>query len=211
MGIYLNMIQAKKIGLLKAWENNPFSEFTLPEIMKLSGKKTKTWTFNSLKLLTKSRLLISRRKGNLDLYSLNLDNPLLIQTLQYLESQDLLGFPALDIITVILDKIPLKEYCLLVFGSYAEGRQREDSDLDICFLVKDTSAETGMRPYVNEVKLNHPVSIDEHYITFAEFVEMLLREEENLGKQIVRKHRLFYNADIYYQLIKGAYKNGFRP
>jgi hypothetical protein len=40
---------------------------------------------------------------------------------------------------------------------------------------------------------------------------MLLAEEENLGKQVFRKHIVFYNADIYYQLIKEAYKNGFRP
>ncbi len=205
------MIQAKKIGLLKAWENGPFSEFTIPEIMALSRRKTKTWTFNSLKLLTKNRLLLSKRKGNLNLYSLNLDNPLLIQALQYLESQDSLGFPALDIIIEIIGKIPLKDYCLLVFGSYAEGRQREESDLDICFLTEDKTAETRIKPHVNEVKLSHPIPIDEHYITFAEFVEMLLREEENLGKQVFRKHRLFYNADIYYQLIKEAYKNGFRP
>jgi hypothetical protein len=71
--------------------------------------------------------------------------------------------------------------------------------------------EKKIKPYFNEVKLNYPVSIDEHYITFNDFIKMLLREEENLGKQIFRKQKLFYNADIYYQLIKWAHKNGFRP
>ena len=67
-----------------------------------------------------------------------------------------------------------------------------------------------LKPYFNEIKLHHAVSADEHYITFNEFKEMLLRDEENLGKQIFRSHKVFFNADIYYQLIKEAHKNGFR-
>lgn len=204
------MLSNEKIRLLEVWRSIPFAELTISEIMIKSRKETKTWLFNSLKLLTKNKLLLLRRKGKFNLYRLNIDNPATIQTLQYLEAQHSLKFPALDVIVQTIDKVPLKDYCLLVFGSYAANKQKNGSDLDICFLVKDMSAEKRIRPYFNEIKLNHPISIDEHYITFKDFVRMLLREEENLGKQIFRKHRLFYNADIYYQLIKEAYRNGFR-
>jgi len=205
------MISNKKIRLLEAWKNNLFAELSIAEIMKILRKRTKTWIFNALKLLTKNKLLISKRIGNLDIYSLNLGNPLLIQTLQYLEAQDSLDFPRLGIVTETINKIPIKNYCLAVFGSYAEDKPKPDSDLDICFLIESKQAEKEIKPYFNEVKLNHDINIDEHYIIFNDFIKMLLREEENLGKQIFRNHILFYNADIYYQLIKEAYKNGFRP
>lgn len=205
------MIQNQKIRLLQSWKNKVFDEFSISEIMKLSKKKTKPWVFNSLKQLVKNKLLISKRKGNLDLYKLNLDNPLLTQTLQYLEIQDSLNFQHLDLIIEILNKIPLKNYCLLIFGSYAEYKQKEKSDLDICFLIENMQQKKRIKPYFNEIKLNYAVEIDEQYITFNDFVTMLLREEENLGKQIFRKHKLFFNSDTYYQLIKEAYKNGFRP
>ena len=78
-------------------------------------------------------------------------------------------------------------------------------------LIDNKETEKKIKPYVNEIKLNYPIKIDEHYVTFEDFVKMLLREEENLAKQIFIKHRLFYNADIYYQLLKEAYKDGFRP
>jgi hypothetical protein len=42
-------------------------------------------------------------------------------------------------------------------------------------------------------------------------MKMLLRNEENLGKQIFRNHMLFFNPDIYYRLIRKAHKHGFRP
>ena len=205
------MIPNEKIKILGTWEQDLFSELAISEIMKISGKKTKTWVFNSLRLLTKNKLLHSRKKGNLNIYSLNLDNPLLIQILQYIEAQDSLNFPHLEILAEAIDKIPIKNYCLLVFGSYAENKQKNSSDLDICFLIENEQAGKKIKPYLNEIKLNHPVHIDDHYIIFGDFIKMLLREEENLGKQIFRKHKLFFNMNIYYCLIKDAYKKGFRP
>jgi len=203
------MIQNEKIKLLGVWESNIFSELSISEIMAISKKKTKPWVFNALKLLTRHKLLVARKKGNLNLYKLNLDNPLLLQALQYLDVQNNLDFSKLDVIIDAISRIPVKNYCLVVFGSYAENKQKASSDLDICFLVESKQVEKKIKPYLNEVKLEHTVSIDEHCITFEDFVQMLLRGEENLGKQIFRNHKLFFNAEIYYQLIKEAHKNGF--
>ena len=205
------MIQNKKMLLLDSWKNAPFGGLSIHEIMKLSGKKTKPWVFNSLKELVKKGILVSKRKGNLDIYYLNLKNPLLPHTLQYLDVQNILDFKHLDIITEIINYAPSINYSLLVFGSYAENKQKKTSDLDICFLIENKLIEKKITPYLNDIKLNYPIKIDEHYITFDDFVKMLLRKEENLAKQIFQKHKLFYNPDIYYQLIKEAYKNGFRP
>ena len=98
------MISNKKIKLLEAWKNNPFEEFGISEIMRLSGKKTKPWVFNALKQLAKNKLLLSKRKGNLNIYSINLNNPFLLQTLQYLEAQNCLSFPHLGIIVETINK-----------------------------------------------------------------------------------------------------------
>src|SRR3989338_2649671 len=203
------MISNKKIRLIEAWKTNPFAGFGIAEIMNLSGKKTKPWVFNALKQLTKNKLLLSKRKGNLDIYSLNMNNPFLLQTLQYLEAQNCLGFPHLDVVMETINNIPVKNHCLLVFGSYAENKQTKESDLDICFLIESRQTEKKIKPYFNDIKLSHKISIDEHYIIFADFAKMLVRGEENLAKQIFRKHILFYNADIYYQLIKEANRHRF--
>lgn len=205
------MLSLKQIRLLEVWNKNPFNELSIAEIMNITGKKTKPWVFNTLKQLTKQGFLVSHRKGNVGLYHPNQHNPFLIQTLHYLELQNHLDFPQLKIIEETIKSIPSKTYCLLVFGSYAEGQQRRDSDLDICFLVENKNQGKKIKPYFNEIKLRFPVSIDEHYITFDDFIKMLLHPEENLGKQIMRKRILFYNPDIYYQLLKEAYHRGFRP
>jgi predicted nucleotidyltransferase len=201
----------EKIKILEVWRKNPFSNLSRMEIMKNLNKKTKTWTFNTLRHLVKNKILNSNRKSNLDIYSLNLSNPISLKILDFLEIQESINFERLDIISEVIDKIPLREYCLIVFGSYAENKQKKDSDIDICMLVKDKEDEKKIKPYISDIKLNYKIKIDVHYILFNEFIEMLKRSEENLGKQIFRKHKIFYNSDIYYNLIKEAYKNGFRP
>jgi len=201
----------EKIKILEAWRKNPFSNLSRMEIMKSLNKKTKTWTFNTLKHLVKNRILKSDRKANLDIYSLNLSNPIPLKILDFLEIRESIKFERLDIISEMVNKIPLRGYCLIVFGSYAENKQKKDSDIDICILIRDKEDEKKIKPYIEDIKLNYKIKIDEHYILFNEFIEMLKRTEENLGKQIFRKHRIFYNSDIYYNLIKEAYKNGFRP
>jgi predicted nucleotidyltransferase len=176
-----------------------------------SKKKTKTWVFNALKVLVKNNILNSTQKSNLNLYTLNSKNPLSLQLLQYLEAQKNLNFQQLKVISEIIEKIPIKNCSILVFGSYVVNKQKKNSDLDVCILIENKEVERKIKPYIHEIKLNHPIKIDEYYITFEDFVKMLLREEENLAKQIFIKHRLFYNNEIYYQLLKEAYKNGFRP
>lgn len=205
------MISNKKLELLKIWEANPFASFSISEIMKLSKRATKTWVFNALKLLVKDDILISERKGNINIYSLNISNPVSVELLQYLETQANINFPQLETISNIIEKAPIKNFCLVVFGSYAELKQTKKSDLDICFLIESKELEKIIKPYINDIKLGIVADIDDHYITFDDFIEMLLRSEENLGKQIFRSHRLFFNHQIYYQLLKEAYKNGFRP
>jgi len=201
----------EKIRVLEAWRKNPFSNLSRMEIMKSLNKKTKTWIFNTLKHLVKNKILNSNRKSNLDIYSLNLSNPISLKILDFLEIKESINFERLDLISDIINKIPVKAYCLIVFGSYAENKQKKDSDIDISILINNKEDEKKIKPYISDIKLNHKIKIDEHYVLFNEFIEMLTRSEENLGKQIFRKHKIFYNSDIYYNLIKEAYKNGFRP
>jgi predicted nucleotidyltransferase len=205
------MIPSETMKILDVWNKNIFGEFSISEIMRRTGKKTKPWIFNGLKKLSNANLIIQRRKGNINLYMLDVRNPMLIQTLQFMEAQKTYNFPRLDVIRKMIDRIPVKCYCIIVFGSYAEGKQTKDSDLDICFLIESESDGKKIKPHFNDIKLSSSVDIDDHYITFGDFIKMLLREEENLGKQIFRNHKIFFCADIYYKLIVEAYKNGFRP
>jgi predicted nucleotidyltransferase len=204
------MRPSKRNELISAWDENLFEAYSIKEIMLRTHKSSKPWVFNNLKHLVKEGLLVSERKGNIGLYSLNWENPLLSAVIQSLRMDKLLSFERLDVISDIIHKVPLRGYCLVVFGSYAEGAQKRDSDMDICFLVDDGEAEKKIRPFYKLARLGSPMELDAHFITYADFIEMLLRDEENLGKQIAMKHQVFYNPDIFYMLLREANRHGYR-
>lgn len=206
------MIPSKTQALLSVWKNKPFAQLTILDVMHLSRKSSKPWVFNALKALEKRGLLVMARKGNLNLYSLNLENPVVPSLLHFLEWDE--GFPLKhnEVIKTILNKIPLRYgFTLLIFGSHADGSAKQDSDLDLCFIVGNDRLSKLLKPYVGEAALQSPVDFDVHYITFDDFVSMLVRDEENLAKQIFRKNRMIFNPAVYFNLLKEAHKCGFSP
>jgi len=204
------MIPNNQIKLLECWKKDIFAELSITEIMNLSKRKTKTWVFNTLKNLVNNRLLNLKTKANINIYTLNTNNPLTFTFLTYIDSQENLKFEHINIISDIISKAPINGCSIIIFGSYANKSYTKKSDLDICILIPEKELEKKIKPYINDIKLEHAIIIDDHYIQFNEFKEMLLRDEENLGKQIYLKHKIFLSPDIYYQLIIDAHKHGFK-
>jgi hypothetical protein len=63
---------------------------------------------------------------------------------------------------------------------------------------------------INSAKLKSVVEIDAHVISKDEFFQMLVNDEENLGKQIAKKHLALVNHQIFYGLVNEGMKHGFR-
>ncbi|MFH0956624.1 MAG: nucleotidyltransferase domain-containing protein [Candidatus Aenigmatarchaeota archaeon] len=205
----LKVPSAEEFGILSSFKYKPFYEFGISEVMKLSEKKSKPWVFNALSKFEKGGLLLKETKGNMNLYRAAMDNPSLVNHFLFMEALKLQGMRNKDVVSRLIENIPAKDYCLVVFGSYALRSEKADSDMDLCFLAESEAGLKRLKPYVNEVKAKSPVSMHEQFVTFDEFVEMLLRKEENMGKQIYKGHTLAYNGGIFYGLVKEAHKRGF--
>jgi len=96
---------------------------------------------------------------------------------------------------------------LIVFGSYASGNIGKKSDLDIAIVVENGSVKKNIIPLINSIKRKELREIDEHIFTRGEFLEMLGDEKENLGKEIVRNHVVFYGMINFYKLVLRGVKH----
>lgn len=208
--IWSKVPSREELEIIDIFRRKPFDNLGISEIMKETGKKSKPWVFNVLNGFQARELIEKERKGNMNLYRSNLDSPALIGHFLFIQSLKLAGSGQIDAISKLIQSIPMKDYCLIIFGSWANKKQRAGSDLDISFLIESADAKKKIMPYLNETKHKIRQGIDEHYITFDEFVEMLIRPEENLGKQIFKNHILVFNGAIFYELVKEAHKRGFR-
>ena len=102
---------------------------------------------------------------------------------------------------ILKKEIPSGEYTLILFGSRAEEKQREKSDIDLCIINKDGKKNIKFSKF----ELLFKIEINPIYLKETEFKEMLKEKEQNLAKEIMNKHIILYGEEDYWNLI---WKNG---
>ena len=209
------MVTKEELEIVNVFRKNPLKNFTFKEIMFESKKKSRNWVFNVLKNLTSNYVLLKEPIGNNFVYKANLRNSMLLSYFQIWDFNDAhinnskLPFDLiLDILGSVKKITPF--FILLVFGSYTDKSNKKTSDLDLAFIVDSTEIKKRIMPYIERITRKNIKSVDYQIITKEEFKEMLLREEENLGKEIFRKHILIWGNNAYYELIRQAEENGFK-
>ena len=154
---------------------------------------------------------MKKKVGKSGLLTLNLNKDL---TFSYLELWSLSKLPHLAKLSLETLKKEITEntpfYSLVIFGSYAINQQKDNSDLDIAIFIEKENNKKQIEALVNSAKLKSTIEIDAHIIPKSEMIEMLTNKEENLGKQIARKHLAYYNNRIFYEIIKEGRDHGFR-
>ncbi len=201
----------KEYEILIPFIKEPWRRFTFKDIKNLSRKSSESYVYNSLKRFVKSSILKEEKAGNVVLYSLALEN---IKTQAYLgiiseyTAWNQTHIPYKEI-NGLAEKIPAHFYALIITGSYAKMAQRKDSDIDVVILIENSIESKKVY-----AELSHycEMSIPKmHLYVFrkSEFLEMLLSNEANYGKDIVRNNLLLFGAEHYYKIFGEAIKNGF--
>ena len=205
------MLTKKQIELFRIFTKNPFREYSFREFRELSHVKSVSLIQNSIKAFTKEDLIKEKKIGTSNLYSLNHDNKLVYSYLDILakESFEKNVKYSISLLQEELEK-HTSFYSLAIFGSFAIGEQKKDSDLDLAVFIENEDKRKIIEASIKSIELKSFLKIDGHVITKSEFLEMLKVDYENLGKQIARKHLIIHNPLIFYSLLKEGIKNGFK-
>ena len=203
----------EEVMLLDVFRKNLLKPLTFNDIMVLAKKESKTWVYNSLKKFVELGFLEKIKVNNSYLYKANLRSYGLIKFFDPLDFGDINTTKWPKDIYELLNEIRRSIsnitpfFILLLFGSHADYTQKKGSDLDIAVIIDKENIK--IKPYIEKVARKEIITIDYHIIEKGEFKEMLLREEENLGKEIYRKHLINWGGNAYYELIREAGENGF--
>lgn len=142
------------------------------------------------------------QKGNIKLVSLNLKDSITKNYLILAERSESDYFLKKESqFKVLKGEIPKGDYSLILFGSRAEGEGREKSDIDLCIINKDGKKNVNFSKF----ELLFKVEINPVYLSNKEFKQMLKEEEQNLAKEIIKKHIILYGEEYFWNLI---WKNG---
>ena len=201
----------KEHELLIPFIRAPWKKRTFREIKRLCNKTSESYVYDALKRYVKEGLLSEEKAGNVILYSSNLSNP---------KAQLYSGFIAehlawsakhlpFDLIKKVIEKMPTPYFTLMITGSYARNKQKETSDADMAVIVDD---EVKTKQVLAQIHYTCELSIPQgHPYVFkkSEFLQMLLNNEANYGKEISMNNLILYGGTEYYAMMSEAIKNGF--
>lgn len=207
---WFNMITKKQLGIFEVFAKGPFAEYTRKEIKKQSKEKSNNAMALAINALKKENVIIEKKIGRTGTFKLNLNNDL---TFYYIAlcNDGRLPHPAKLSLETLKTKLTEHTpfYSAVVFGSYAVGKEKKGSDIDVAIFIESDERKKEMEAIARNANLKSVLEMDVHVITRSEMVEMLTRKEENLGKQIARKHLARYNHRIFYEIIKEGIDHGF--
>lgn len=208
--IHNNGLLKKELFILNPFVKEPLREFTLTEIKTITQKKSHHYVFEALKKFTRLHVITEKRKGNTNIYTLHPENYNLHYVIitEYLIREKRVDIPYKNL-KQITNKIKNPFYSLLIGGSYAAAKQKPTSDLDVAFIIPDSEDKKSYRVALKEGELMIP-EIHGYVFTRGEFYQMLINKEFNFGKELARKHILYYGAEAYYILLFEAIQHGFK-
>lgn len=194
------MITKSQLNILSCFVKNTFKEYTYKEIKESSKQKSNSLTQRALKKLLEQNIITERQIGTSKLYKINHENQkthLFIELINFEKLEPEIKHSILPLIKEINKKQTL--FSIVIFGSYANNKVTENSDLDIAIITTEKSNDLEIA--VNTAKHFALLELDVHIITESEMREMLRAEYANLGKEIKNKNLPVYNAESFYRIL----------
>ena len=94
-------------------------------------------------------------------------------------------------------------FTLLIFGSYAIGKETKNSDTDILMIIEKTEDADKEEKFLNRIA---DMYLKKHhcYVIGKESVKEMVKERDKLNviNETLNKHIIFFGADDYYRLMQ---------
>jgi len=205
------MLTKKQLKILNIFQRNEFKELTWKQVKELSKERSSSVIQNAIKAFLIEELITEKKIGTSKLYAVNHKNNKVYNYFEIYNKENLskIVLKSVKELEETLDKHTFF-YSVAIFGSYAIGEQKKDSDLDIAVFIEREDRRKIVEAVFKSMELKSILKIHGHVITKDEFLEMLKVDYENLGKEMARKHLIMHNPIIFYSLIKEGMKHGFK-
>lgn len=149
-------------------------------------------------ILKNKELFNAKQKANIKLCSLKLENKLVKNYLIIAENKQAESFMQKSpVFSIIKKELPKGEYSVVLFGSRAEGKAREKSDMDLCIISKDGKKNVNFSKH----ELLFKIEINPMFFSENEFIMMLKDKEHNVAKEIIGNHVILYGEEYFWRVV----------
>ena len=189
-----------KDKLLSLSLSNKREHFTIREISKRIKIDYKT-VYLLVQNLIQNKIILSQKAGQTTLCSINLRsfNSDIFRA-ESLRKEELLKNNNFSALQSYFKEVKNPFFVLLLFGSYASGKARTGSDIDLMLITDDKLIESQIK---NQISL---IPLPAHLLSFTarEFSSMLKTTEFNVGQEAFYNNIILFGIEDYYRLIQGV-------
>ncbi|NQU78852.1 nucleotidyltransferase domain-containing protein [Candidatus Woesearchaeota archaeon] len=180
----LSNITQKWVELLSPYSTDYSARLSASELSRKASipQQTISRYLNDLAALN---IINYSKEGRNKLFYLDLERQTTRIMLNLIENQKALQFQMKEKETAIIVNSMLK-HCegLVIFGSYASGKQKKGSDLDILIMGRHDKAK------IKSIKRAQIIDVNEHYTSYADFTKTI-NSRNPLSMEIMKNHILF--------------------
>jgi len=191
-------IHSTKDKILKLLLSNKKEEFTIRAISRNIKIDYKT-VYLIVKDLIENRVISAKKAGQTILCLINQKefNADVFRA-ELIRREELLKNKNFSVLHSYFEDIKNPFFILLLFGSYASGKQRKSSDIDLMLITDDKSVNKKIRDIISLV----PLKIHLVDFTSEEFLSMLKTTEFNVGWEAADNNIILFGIENYYWLLK---------
>lgn len=204
------MLTSKQTQIFGVFLKQPYKELTYREIKDYSEENSNSIIQNAVFKFLEEGLVTKRRIGNIIIYKLDIENTSVFSYFDILAKKQLEKTAKVCLNRIMEEISEVSFVSAVIFGSYAENKYKNKSDLDVALFVNNDKDKRICELAIKSAELKCTIPVDAHVFTEDEMLKMLEDKDENLGKQIAKKHIAAYNSGIFYSIINKGIKNGFK-
>ena len=192
-----------EIAIMELFVADPRKRYSIRDISKTIGKQYAP-VHTAVQRLIKKRALKKQRIGHTDYCSIDLHGDASIfcfaeawRAKQFIRKNKIAGM----IIEEVLEKLKAHFYVLVLFGSYAKGKQTEKSDIDLLLIADNNSRAEELERTLKSVSRLSKKPLHVTSMNFKDFIDMASDKETNVVNQAICNHIIFSGYEEYYKML----------
>ncbi len=158
-------------------------------------------TVRNIKILEKENVIKKEKDANLIKIKLK-NNPLTIAYLKQAHTENFLKLPkkVSSSINEFFDEIQEKPLIALIFGSFAKGNYKDNSDIDILLVFQKIGNQTNIENTAKRVSMRTNTKLSPVYVNYESFEKNFLNKNHDFSNEIRQNIIILAGIEYYYRL-----------
>ncbi|OGY44074.1 MAG: hypothetical protein A2729_00025 [Candidatus Buchananbacteria bacterium RIFCSPHIGHO2_01_FULL_39_14] len=187
------------LNVLKLFVDNKDKSFTIKHAAATLNINYRI-AYEEIMKLEAEKLINIIKYGNANVCRFNYKYSSKIIEIEEVRKNELFKNKDIKLIYKRIREIKNSFYCLILFGSYANKKNKKSSDIDICLVTDNEQIHKQVSSLIEITPLN--IHLQE--FNTIQFISMLKSKEFNVGNEIIKNNIVLHGIENFYEMVNNV-------